>query len=269
MEKQYVDLGKGNKISYVAYGNGENAVIFFHGIIGGGYFNDQWIKAIDNKNITLIAIERPGYGSSSQVIMNNISDFINIAKAIDKTLKFSSYDLIGCSAGAPYVYATAYALGDKVSKAYIIGGVPAVYEWSIFNEYSDVAQTEYKSFLIDELGDIQNKYLKYIIDLAKKFQDSNLLYIQKTLSEIIKQDCFGMAQESRLQITNWQIPFDELEQKYVYYHSVVDEMVPFSGMKKMQELISNTSLVEVSKEDGPDHISANEYSFLSILNTME
>ncbi|WDV44797.1 alpha/beta hydrolase [Clostridiaceae bacterium M8S5] len=264
--KRYIDLKDGKKLSYIVHGSGEHKILFFHGIIGGGYLSNEWIKAIEEREITLIAIERLGYGSSSKIQMNSVADFADIAKTIATQLNIDKCDIIGCSAGAPYAYATAYALGEIVERVFILGGVPLVYKESIFKHYSEEAQVEYMSFLENSIEDIQSKYVAYLDHLKQELASHGEPYINKTLNENIKQDCFGMAMESRLQIIDWGVPFEDIEQSVIYYHGKVDEMVPINGAKEMLKYLKNTQFIEVDKSDGADHMSSISHAFLHVIS---
>ena len=136
LSKEFIILEDGNKISYKIYGDGDRTILFFHGLVGGAYLDEEWVKEIRKQDITLIAIERSGYGASSKIEMSSVSQWAPIAKKLAEQLNITECDVIGCSAGAPYSYATAYALGNSVGNVYILGGVPAAYMESVLRHYT-------------------------------------------------------------------------------------------------------------------------------------
>ncbi|WP_113673341.1 alpha/beta fold hydrolase [Vallitalea guaymasensis] len=268
MNKQYIMLDDGNKISYMTYGKGKKVVLFFHGLVGGAYISKDWKKEIEAKDITLIAIERSGYGYSSKIKMKNISQWIPIAKQIAKQLKLSKVDLVGCSAGAPYAYATASALEEIVEKVYILGGVPSAYKGSVLKHYDTSNQEAYKSFMTKPMNEIQEYYKKQLNDFKKYLKKDEDDYIEKTIDENLEQDCFGISQECKLQIENWGMCLSEIKQPIFLHHAVNDEMVPYEAAKEMTNYLQNCSFEEIHINGDKVHISSISKAFLQILNVI-
>ncbi len=266
MSKQYIALEDGNQISYQSYGNGENVILFYHGLVGGAWLGDDWKDAIEKNNVQLIALERSGYGSSSKIEMESVSQWISIAWQIAKALNIQSADVIGCSAGAPYAYATAYALPDIIKKVWILGGVPAVYEDWILKHYSAENQVLYRTFITKKITEVQDDYIKQLSTFKQHIKENDEDYIKNTVEEILKQQCFGMAQECRLQILPWQFPLSDIRQPVIVRHAVTDEMVPYNAVKEMQRFFKNYTFkdIEISGEDV--HRSSITKAFFELLN---
>ncbi|MDD1504072.1 alpha/beta hydrolase [Lysinibacillus sp. CNPSo 3705] len=95
-------LEDGHLLNYKIYGNPKNnPIIYLHGFgssASGLYINE---KKLDAKNFYVIAINRPGYGSSS-LKHYNMTNFSRDIKSLLEKLKLDMVDIIGWSAGGTY-----------------------------------------------------------------------------------------------------------------------------------------------------------------------
>jgi pimeloyl-ACP methyl ester carboxylesterase len=229
--KQYINLPGCGRLSYQIYGEGERGVILLHGLVGSSWLGDDWISAIMRSNVRCYVPERPGYGDSSQLVLSSVSDWIPIVQAMVKELKINTADVIGCSAGGPYAYATALALPNIINRVYVLDGVPAVYEESVFRHYSEENKAAYQNFAAKPQSEVQAYYMQQMETSKKRLESTGLTYIKTTLDEVIAQKCYGMAQESRLQILPWNLRFSDIEQPVILHHAREDEMVPYDAAK--------------------------------------
>lgn len=257
MDRNYLQIGNGFQLSYRIYGSGSRDVILLHGLIGGSWLGEEWISAIEAADVRLIVPDRPGYGGSSQITMNRVADWIPMIIAAADQLALSNVHVIGCSAGAPYAYATAVALPEHVEKVWVLGGVPAVYERSILEHYAPENQAAYKDFARKPLSSIQAYYqpqMKAALDASK---DTREAYIIHALEEALTQECFGMAQESKLQIIPWGLDFSLIQQQITLHHSKTDEMVPYSAAQEMPKFFSNVQFIDIDTSELPLESSAH------------
>ncbi len=273
MSKNFIELLEGDKLYYQSYGNGKNIILLFHGLVGGSWLGGEWISAIERNNVRCIVPERPGYGNSSSIELNSVSDWIPIVQKLVEKLNIESMDVIGCSAGAPYAYATALALPEAVKKVYILGGVPAVYEDKVLRHYSEESRKAYKGFASQPQSVIQEYYIPQMEAAKERLTHTDLTYVKNILEEVLDQRCFGMAQESRLQILPWNLPLAEIKQSVVFYHAQSDEMVPYDGEQEMPGFFKNHEFHDVDRSSLPQgespHISSISWSFCSIMNSYD
>lgn len=266
MSKQFITIDNKHKISYKIYGNGENTIIFLHGLIGSSWISPEWKKGIDEANVNLIVLDRIGHGGSSQFEMENVGNWISIIKQIVKELNINNADVIGLSAGAPYAYASAYALPNVIKKIWILSGVPAVYEDSIIKHYSKESQTIYKSFIEKTVSEIQEYYVNQLKRALEHLKEGGEDYIVKTIEEALNQNCYGMALESKLQILPWKLQLSDIQQPIVMYHAKEDEMVPFIPAKEMcLQFFQNCTFKEMMTTGKDVHIKSCSYAFLELL----
>ena len=73
--------------------------------------------------IRLIGLDRPGTGSSSPYLYENIRAFAGDLRTIADTLGIDKMAVIGLSGGGPYALASAAVLPDRVVVTGVLGGV--------------------------------------------------------------------------------------------------------------------------------------------------
>lgn len=199
-KKHHITLSENHKLFYHVYGNGENTVILLHGLVGGSWLGDDWIHSIVQNNIRCIVPERPGYGTSSPILLQSVSDWIPIIQA----------------------------LGQK-------------------------------------------DYIEQMKAASQRMERTNLLHIKNTLQEVLAQQCFGMAQESRLQILPWNLPLTEIKQPVILFHTPSDEMVPFAAAQDMLPYFTYGEFHEINtlhlSPDQSPHMSAITQRFHGIINS--
>lgn len=265
MNKEFIALNNDHKISYQTYGKGENTIILFHGLVGGSWLDPDTLPHINEANVRIVALERVGYGSSSQFELNNVNDWEPIIWQVIKELNITAADVIGISAGAPYAYASAFFLPNIIKKIWILSGVPAVYEESILAHYKENDQIEYKKFLETDVSEIQDYYVKQLQSYLNHFRENGKRHFIKTIEENINQKCYGMALESKLQILPWNIDLSKINQPVVMYHSKEDEMIPFMAAKEMSRNFKTCLFNEMPTSDDNVHIKSALIAFLEVL----
>jgi len=239
ISKQQLELPDYGRLGYQIYGAGERTVLLLHGLVGSSWLGDSWISAIVENKVRCIVPERPGYGDSSAIELRSVADWMPIIRAFVQKLELNAADVIGCSAGGPYAYATALALPDVIKTVYILDGVPAVYEARVLRHYSERDKAAYKDFSEQPQSAVQRYYVQQMEAAKKRLENTDLGYVKNALDEVLAQRCFGVAQESRLQILPWELPLADLEQKVVLFHARADEMVPYEAAKEMPGFLTN------------------------------
>ena len=269
MRKQYTTLDNEQKIGYRAYGNGENTIIFLHGLLGSSRISGEWKTAVEKADVCLIALERAGYGDSSQLEIESVGNWIPIIQKVARELNISHCDVVGVSAGAPYAYAVACALPDVVRKVWILAGVPAAYEDSILKHYTEEDQLLYKRFKEKAIADTQDFYMDYLKQTLEHCTGNDQKtcdeYVVHIIEENLKQKCYGMALESKLQILPWNLPLRSIRQPVIMYHAKEDEMIPFMAAKEMSQHFQNCNFRELPISGRDVHLRSSLNAFLEVL----
>ena len=79
--------------------------------------------AADELGVRLIGVDRPGVGSSTPHLYDQIVDFAKDLQDLVDRLDIADFGLIGLSGGGPYVLAGAHEMPDRVRAAVVLGGV--------------------------------------------------------------------------------------------------------------------------------------------------
>ncbi len=126
-----VVLGRGRRLGFAEYGpSSGRPLIWFHGTPGARrQIAPEAREAAYERNVRLIAIERPGIGASTPHCYDEVHDFaLDIERFIDN-LEIERFAVAGLSGGGPYALACAHHMPNRVVSTAILGGVaPSVGE---------------------------------------------------------------------------------------------------------------------------------------------
>lgn len=257
MDKKFIELDDDNQIAYQIYGQGDKFLIIFHGLVGGSWLDPDLRADLIKTGLSIVVPERIGYGDSSQFEIEKVADWIPIMQKMAKELQIKKADVVGISAGAPYAYTAACALPDTVEKIWILAGIPEVYKDSILEHYTERNREIYKQFLHTDLPTLQSSYQARIAAYQQEIMPGGYNYISRTVEEILAHRCFGMALESRLQITPWGIDTATIEQPVDMFHAKADDMVPYDAAKQMAQSLKNCELYRLNINDEDAHMSSS------------
>jgi pimeloyl-ACP methyl ester carboxylesterase len=113
------------RLSFAEYGVPRGpAIVWMHGTPGARRqipFEARLLA--EAKGLRIIGIDRPGIGSSTSHLYDNILDWTGDLEILLDTLGVDTLRLIGLSGGGPYVLAAGAALPDRVHGVGVLGGV--------------------------------------------------------------------------------------------------------------------------------------------------
>jgi pimeloyl-ACP methyl ester carboxylesterase len=118
-------LEGGRRLGFAEYGSPTGrAVFWFHGTPGGSrQIAPSARRAAERLAIRLIALERPGIGSSTPHAYATIGAWADDVGEVADRLGIERFACIGLSGGGPYVLACAARMPDRVVAGAILGGV--------------------------------------------------------------------------------------------------------------------------------------------------
>ena len=270
MSKQFIPLTDG-KIAYQIYGQGQQTLILFHGLIGSSWLSDDWIQAIEQANVRCILLERPGYGDSSILSIDCVADWNVIFAQVINALNIQSAIAVGCSAGAVYAYATAFAFPDIITHIWVLDGVPAVFLENVIRHYSRDDQATYHGFLAKPIAEIQDEYATWLKAFSE--QQSDNPYMLNILKDARANHYLGMARESQLQIRPWGFDISAIQQPVTLWHAENDAMVPYNAAREMTHVLPNSTLMAAQDLDvSPEqtiHSESISQGFLHLLRQLQ
>ncbi len=121
-QDRFITLPDGRKLGYAEYGVPTGSpVVFFHGSPGSSYIHADMAAIAARRGIRLVAVDRPGYGWSSQQPGRTMLDWPDDIAALTDALGIKRFAAIGFSMGSPYALACAYKLHSRVTKIALVG----------------------------------------------------------------------------------------------------------------------------------------------------
>jgi pimeloyl-ACP methyl ester carboxylesterase len=137
--------GNGQRVAFSEYGdtNGE-PVMFCHGWPSSRLMAQFTHDAARELGVRMISPDRPGIADSSFVAKRRLVDWAPLVTELAGFLKLERFRVLGISGGAPYAYALAWAMPERVRAVAVVSGAPniaelndhsgllALYRWLMF-----------------------------------------------------------------------------------------------------------------------------------------
>src|SRR5213595_3851448 len=119
----------GEQVAFSEYGdtNGE-PVMFCHGWPSSRLMAQFTHDAARELGVRLISPDRPGIADSSFVAQRKLLDWPPLASELADFLKLEKFRVLGISGGAPYAYALAWAMPERVRVIAVVSGAPNINE---------------------------------------------------------------------------------------------------------------------------------------------
>lgn len=106
-----LNLDDGRNLSYAEYGSSTGIpVIYLHGLPGSRIEAASMHNIVNELNIRIVSIDRPGIGRSSPMPERGLLDHAQDVEKVADHLGFEQFAAIGVSGGGPYALACARAL---------------------------------------------------------------------------------------------------------------------------------------------------------------
>ena len=124
-----VPLKCGRDVCYDEYGDPEGAPVFFcHGWPSSRTLGLLADEAGCDAGVRIISPDRPGISRSAFEPKRKLLDWPPIVREMADGLGINQFRVMGISGGAPYAFATAWAMPDRVSAVAIVSGAPPITE---------------------------------------------------------------------------------------------------------------------------------------------
>ena len=119
----------GRRLGYAEFGDPQGRpVVYFHGIPGSRVEAAAVDSEARQRNLRVIAIDRPGIGLSEFQPDRRLVDWPSTITSFADQLGLDKFALVGVSGGGPYVLACALAMPQRLTNAGICCGVPCA-DW--------------------------------------------------------------------------------------------------------------------------------------------
>jgi len=125
----FIQLTDGTVVAFEEYGDANGVpVIFCHGWPSSRIMARLTDESARDLRIRIISPDRPGICGSSLQPDRKLSDWPRVVERIVEHLGVREFRMLAISGGAPYAYATAVAMPQRVRAIAIVGGVPPMAE---------------------------------------------------------------------------------------------------------------------------------------------
>jgi len=125
--QDFVQLPEGGVIAFEQYGDpGGVPVIFCHGWPSSRTMARLTDDAARDLGIRIVSPDRPGIGGSSLQPNRQLSHWLPVVRQLVDHLGIDEFRVLGISGGAPYAYATATAMPERVRAVAIVSGATPI-----------------------------------------------------------------------------------------------------------------------------------------------
>src|SRR5215813_14832248 len=119
-----VQLHGGAVLAFEEYGDPTGVpVIFCHGWPSSRTMAQLTDEPARSLGVRIISPDRPGISDSSMQLDRKLSDWPGVVEQLANDLEIGEFRILAISGGAPYAYAAAIAMPERVRAIAIVGGV--------------------------------------------------------------------------------------------------------------------------------------------------
>jgi pimeloyl-ACP methyl ester carboxylesterase len=121
--------GNGERVAFSEYGDPRGEpVIFCHGWPSSRTMAELTDEAARELHMRIVSPDRPGIADSTFMPGRKLMDWPPLVRELTDFLGLQKFRLLAISGGAPYAYATAWAMPERVSAVAVVSGVPDIAE---------------------------------------------------------------------------------------------------------------------------------------------
>lgn len=244
---QIIALSSGYALSYQLFGITDGfPVLYCHGLPGSRLEARLADQAAKDLELSIIAVDRPGFGQSDFQPNRKMSDWVDDIRELMEKLGYKQFSVIGISGGSPY----AMLLGEHMhTSIYRLGLVAGLGDLSQAN-YRENIESGLRAFInvtgkIPKFSYLFNSTITYClmralpkftlklalsqgpqIDRDTLSKPSTQRVILESFLEAIKQGGQGAAWDFYLATNQWQAAPENVKTETYLWHGKLDTTVP-------------------------------------------
>ena len=277
LESEIFKLSDGRDLGYAKYGHPHGKpVLFFHGIPGSRLQRNPDLSALEEFEICIYALDRPGTGLSTYQENRKLLDWADDVQAFCDGLGIDTFAVFGISSGGPYALACAYAMPDRVTQVSLVSALAPLHESQLFDVINSKMKRLFKfakqmPVLMNGILGIAFLFLKDRFDLAfEKLvadlpdSDKKLLHqpaiaemFKKDVAEAFRQGSKGVVSDMKILSEPWGFSLEEIELPVHIWHGVDDTIVPIQLANYMIERLPSARPHLIK---GAGHFMAVQYT---------
>ncbi len=255
-----VRLRDGRSLAYAQYGDTQGTpVFFFHGLPSCRLLHpyDDVSRALD---VRLITTDRPGFGRSDPKPGRTLLDWADDVAELADHLGFEHFAAVGTSGGGPFLAACAYKLGERMTRAAIVGGSgplddPTVLAGMARERRIGYGLARHAPFLlrlaIGWRGDPRRNPQRFFDRYTRHNPPADQVILQRpdvramflaSYAEATRQGIDAFAHEVELAAKPWGFPLQGIRVPVTLWHGELDNSTPVGMAQAMAAAIPNATL---------------------------
>lgn len=126
---QVIDLPHNRRLAYMEYGDPDGTpVIFCHGWPSSSTMAELTDAPARQLGIRIISPDRPGICGSIPAVERKLLEWPAVAERLADHLGLTDFRMLAISGGAPYAFATAWSLPNRVRSIAVVSSAPPITE---------------------------------------------------------------------------------------------------------------------------------------------
>ncbi|MEP6699460.1 MAG: alpha/beta hydrolase [Verrucomicrobiota bacterium] len=242
-ETKIVRLESGAQIAVAEYGDPEGAPIFFcHGWPSSRTMAEITDTAACDLGLRIISPDRPGIRGSSFMAKRKLLDWPPVIRHLADEMHIGQFRVLGISGGAPYAYATAWALPERVKAIAVVSGAPPIAELETHGDLLKMyrwmlALRESHPRLLAASFRIARPFVS--VKLPIRLRPLLLKLLQPCDADVLREtrafeSCFesarqawggaarGVMADAEIYATPWGFPLEEIQVPVRLWHGIKD-----------------------------------------------
>lgn len=231
----------GRQLAWCEFGSPRGRpLIYCHGLPGSRYEPGVLAEAARERDILVLAPERPGYGQTSSLGERSLGDEVDDIQALVEHLDLTRFDVLGFSGGGPHALAVAARMADQV------GRLSLVSSWAPFDRTGldgmaeglqdlwTLGQSDFDAFSQALTGAVDNAGGAWAMMTATAPEDDRAILdrepvrsaYKRNLDESTQQGCTGMLEDARALLQPWPFEPTEIRIPGSLFHGDSDQNAP-------------------------------------------
>ena len=126
---KFLALKKGGRVAFCEYGSANGTpVLFFHGWPSSRTMAQLTHDSARELGIRIISTDRPGIRDSTFQANRRLIDWPEVVEQLADHLEIENFRILAISGGAPYAFATAWKMPERVRAIAIVSGAAPIAE---------------------------------------------------------------------------------------------------------------------------------------------
>ena len=270
-EPAYLEREDGRRLAFQEFGApGGAPVVLLHGVPGSRLRGAVLAESARDRGVRLICPDRPGMGASQLQPGRSVLDFAADVAALCEYLGLAQVGLLGVSGGAPYVGASALALGERCCVAGIASGTAPFHAPGVTAEMAPALKAV--AFMARRLPRMARRRVEggmratYLGDPQKaadavvrsasladqRYFDSHpelAAGLAREIREGLQQGPDGVVTEIALMASPWGYALGDVQVRTHLWHGDQDHSAPLPMARYLQEQLPN-AILSVFEDEG-------------------